>query len=122
MNKEWILYDDKCPLCKRFKEALERIPGTEFLSMISIHDENIYLTFPQLNKEDCLKDLHFIDQNFTIFKGNDALTQIIKRFPHAQNFTWLIESNMGQRAINFFNKVAKSFREELIKDCKNCNS
>ena len=78
-------------------------------------------SFPQLNKEECLKEPHFIDENFNIFKGKEAITQIIKRFPHAEKFSWLIESGMGQKAIDFFNKVAKSLREEFIKDCKGCS-
>jgi predicted DCC family thiol-disulfide oxidoreductase YuxK len=121
-NKEWILYDENCGLCRRFKEALERIPGTEEISMVSVHDENIYTSFPQLNKEECLKEPHFIDENLNIFKGKEAITQIIKRFPLAEQFSWLIESGMGQKAVGFFNKVAKSLREEFTKDCKGCNS
>jgi predicted DCC family thiol-disulfide oxidoreductase YuxK len=119
-NKEWILYDDNCSLCKRFKEGLEKIPGTENIMMISVHDENIYSVFPQLNKEECLKEIHFIDLNLNIFKGKDALTKIIKKFPLAEKFSWLIESGMGQKAIDFFNEVAKTFREELNKKCKGC--
>jgi len=121
-NKEWMLYDENCGLCRRFKEALERIPGTEEISMVSVHDEKIYTSFPQLNKEECLKEPHFIDENLNIFKGKEAITQIIKRFPLAEKFSWLIESDMGEKAIDLFNKVAKSFREEFTKGCKDCNS
>lgn len=121
-NNEIILYDENCPLCKRFKEALERIPGTEAIQMISIYDENIFNSFPQLNKNECLKEIHFIDLDLNVFKGKDAVTQIIKRFPLAEKFSWLIESEMGQKAIQYFNDIAKSYREHLIKDCKNCNS
>jgi hypothetical protein len=90
--------------------------------MVSIHDEQIYISFPQLKKEECFKEVHFIDENLIIFKGKEAITQIIKKFPLAEKFSWLIESGMGQNAIDFFNKVAKSFREELNNDCKGCNS
>jgi predicted DCC family thiol-disulfide oxidoreductase YuxK len=121
-NSEIILYDENCSLCKRFKEALERIPGTEKISMVSVHDENIYATFPQLDINECLKEIHFLDSNLNIYKGKDAVTQIIKRFPLAEKFSWLIESDMGQKAISYFNDIAKSYREHLIKDCKNCNS
>lgn len=121
-NKEIILYDENCSLCRRFKEALERIPGTEKIMMVSVHDENIYGTFPQLDKNECLKEIHFLDLNLNIFKGKDALTQIIKRFPLAEKFSWLIESGMGQKVINYFNDTAKFYRDHLIKDCKNCNS
>jgi predicted DCC family thiol-disulfide oxidoreductase YuxK len=121
-NSEIILYDENCSLCKRFKEALERIPGTEKIKMISVHDEYIFNSFPQLDKNECLKEIHFLDSNLNVFKGKDAVTQIIKRFPLAETFSWLVESKMGQKAINYFNEVAKSYREHLIKDCKNCNS
>jgi predicted DCC family thiol-disulfide oxidoreductase YuxK len=121
-NSEIILYDENCSLCKRFKDALERIPGTEKIKMISVHDEHIYHSFPQLDKNECLKEIHFLDSNLNVFKGKDAVTQIIKKFPLAEKFSWLVESEMGQKAINYFNEVAKSYRDHLIKDCKNCNS
>ena len=121
-NKEILLYDENCSLCKRFKEALERLPGTENILMVSVHDENIYSTFPQLNKDECLKEIHFLDINLNVFKGSEALTRIVNRFPGAKNFAWLIESDMGQKVIYYFNKTAKFYREYLIKDCKNCNS
>lgn len=121
-NSEILLYDDTCSLCRRFKDALERIPGSEKIQMVSVHDENIYVSLPQLEKNECLKEIHFVDLNLNVFKGKDALTQVIKRFPLAEKFSWLIESGMGQKVINYFNDTAKFYREHLIKDCKNCNS
>jgi len=121
-NSEIIIYDDSCSLCTRFKVALERLPGTEKILMVSVHDENIYASIPQLVKSECLREIHFVDLNLNIFKGKDAMTQVIKRFPLAEKFSWLIESGMGQKAINYFNETAKFYRDHLIKDCKNCNS
>ena len=116
-----LLYDGDCPLCVRFAEALGRLPGTDGLARMSARDDSVYAKFPQLNKEECLKELHVLDAQGNVRRGTDAITFLIEQFPGVQKFAWLIESNMGQKAIKFFHDVADHAREELLKRCSACN-
>lgn len=116
-----FLYDSQCDLCLRFKQSLERLPGTKEMTMVSIHDKDIYQIYPELSFEQTSKEIHLIDQNRTVHKGAEAISLIIQRFPLAKKFTWLIESNMGKKALRFFHDKADQFRETLLKQCKNCN-
>lgn len=116
-----ILYDSQCNLCLRFKQSLERLPGTKEVTMVSIHEKEIYLIYPELSLEQTSKEIHFIDENRMIHKGAEAISLIVQRFPMAKKFAWLIESNMGKKALQFFHDKADQFREILLKQCKNCN-
>lgn len=116
-----LVYDDQCSLCLRFKTALDRLPGTDVICKISVHDQRVYDLYPELNKEECLKEVHLIDQNHKILKGVEVITFLLEQFPGVEKFAWLLESNMGQKALGFFNKIIESYREELQKDCPSCN-
>ncbi|TDJ04936.1 MAG: DUF393 domain-containing protein [Deltaproteobacteria bacterium] len=115
-----LLYDEKCPLCLRFKQAFERVPGASKVNIISIYNEEVFKNFPQINPEAAFQELHYLDGEGKVYGGKDALTQLMVEFPLVKKFAWLIESNMGQKALTYFNQVAKNYRERLIKDCINC--
>jgi predicted DCC family thiol-disulfide oxidoreductase YuxK len=121
-NLPLLLFDDRCTLCLRFKQALERIPESGEIRMVSIYHQPIYEEFPHLNREECQKHVHFINEKGEIFKGEEAIAQLVIKFPIIKKFSWLITSGMGQKALRYFHKIAKSYREKLIKECKNCKS
>jgi len=120
MNLPILLYDEKCPLCLRFKQTFERIPGTSHVTLVSIYQDEVFQAYPQLNREAAFQDLHYLSEKGEVFAGKEALTQLIEEFPLVKKFAWLIESNMGQKALSYFNQVAKNYRDRLIKDCNNC--
>ncbi|RLA63994.1 MAG: hypothetical protein DRQ88_01080 [Epsilonproteobacteria bacterium] len=115
-----LLHDEKCSLCKRFKQAFERIPGTSHITFASIYDDEVYLKFPQIDPEMALRELHYLDASGEVYIGKDALSQLMIAFPLVKKISWLIEGNMGQKALSYFNQVAKNYRKRLIKDCNNC--
>lgn len=115
-----LLYDDNCTLCTRFKQSLERLSGAEQITFVSIHDNEIYEKLPEISKDECQKELHFIDRNNNIFKGANAILELKKEFPLVEKFAWLIESGMGEKAINYFYKMANKYREMALKECHNC--
>ncbi len=115
-----LLYDDQCTLCTRFKQGLEKIPGTDIFLMESIHNEDIYSEFPELSRSLCLDEVHIIDENGVILSGADAVTNLVTRFPVVKNFTWLLDSDIGKRAVTSFYKALSRCRSELKKRCSTC--
>ena len=120
MKAPILLYDEKCSLCLRFKQTFERLPGASKVTLVSIYNEDVFHNFPQIDPKHAFQELHYIDENGGVFAGKDALTQLMVEFPLVKKFAWLIESNMGQKALSYFNQVAKNYRDRLIKDCNNC--
>ena len=115
-----MLYDDECPLCNRFKQALDHIPGTDKINKVSIHNQNIYTIYPHLNPDECHETLHVLLEPDKILKGPAAIEYLIGLFPAVAKFCWLYESNMGKKAIDFFYKAADNYRKSKLNRCETC--
>jgi len=116
-----ILFDSECSLCKRFKEALEKIDHTHKLNFISIHEKSIYQSFPQLDIKDCHDSVHLIDENKKIYKGPEVIEYLIHFYPVVSKFAWLVETNIGKKAIDFFYKTVNELRKSELNPCPSCN-
>lgn len=117
-----LIYDSECTLCVRFTQALKRLPGTSDINTVSIHEEKIYEEYPALKKEECHQVVHLILQDGKIIAGPEVLEYLVEQFPGVSKFSWLIESNMGKKTIDYFHKVANKCRQSLIKRCSTCNN
>ena len=102
--------------------ALERIPGTAHITKVSIHEAEIFEHFPQLKIEDCHQLLHLIDEKGTILVGEKAVSYLISQFPGVKKFAWLLESNMGEKTVNFFYEMSEKYRKTLLKRCPGCKN
>lgn len=117
-----LFYDSECSLCLRFKQALDRIPGTSNVQKVSIHEPNAFANHPKLSKEQCEKEVHLVDENGNVLVGDEVIEYLISKFPGVEKFSWLLESGMGQKAVEYFNTIAKLTRETLRKRCSTCKN
>lgn len=115
-----LIYDDECPLCKRFKDSLERLEGAKSISFVSVHNDELYKQQPHLNKEDCLQVVHYITSDAKTLKGEEVVTHLAKLYPLVNKFSWLIESNMGQKATSYFHNTTNAYRKLLKRKCPSC--
>lgn|GEM_PF-636676 len=120
-----LLFDNECPLCKRFKMSLERIELRDInLSFYEIQDEGIYQAFPFLNAERVNKEIHLVLSNDPpkVIHGAEVLTFLIDKNPKIKKFSWLIDSDMGQKAVNTFYSSVNSLRSHLRSHCSKCKN
>lgn len=117
-----LIYDSECTLCNRFKLALDRIPETKYISKVSLHDEKLYEQFPFLTIENCEAELHLLLENDQVLVGKQALKYLISSFPAVSKFSWLIDSKMGQKALDLFYESTKRYRESLLNRCPKCKN
>ncbi|EQC49567.1 PF04134 family protein [Bacteriovorax sp. BSW11_IV] len=115
----YLFYDEECPLCLRFKQALERVPGTEHIKMVSIHSEEMN-TFYDLDKEDCHNVIHLINEKGEILKGPEVANYLAHQFPMVSKFSWLLDSEVGKKALNKMYEIANKYRKHYSKNCPNC--
>ena len=115
-----ILYDSECGLCIRFMKSFQRMPNTSDYSFIPIQNEEIFSTFPQLNREECYETLHLINKDGKILKAGEATSFLIKKFPMVEKFKWLIEKDMGKKTISIFYDVVNKYRKAIKKSCPKC--
>ena len=115
-----LVYDHKCTLCQRFGLSLDRLPGTDKITKVSIHDKEIFEQFPKLDKEQCDEQIHLIIEDGTILQGPEVLQSLIERFPGTSKFAWLLDNEMGKKAITYFYGMAQKYRESLLNRCDDC--
>jgi predicted DCC family thiol-disulfide oxidoreductase YuxK len=115
-----LVYDDQCALCTRFAHSLKKVSGAEKINMISAHNEELYQHFNQLTAENCLSELHFLNEAEEVFTGPQAIEQLISLFPLVSKFSWLIESGMGKKALSYFYDMSNKYRESLLNRCTGC--
>lgn len=115
-----LLFDSECPLCLRFKQSLERVIDSEMLNYASIHDEAVYKVYPFLTKTACNEDVHLILSPDKVLVGADVIEYLIKDFPVVKKFTWLLDGEMGKKAVDLFHNSVKTYRKSLLKWCSKC--
>ncbi len=115
-----ILFDNKCQLCIRFKDSLLRLEGARNINAISIYDQEVYEKYPMLSEENCRQEVHFVDEDSNVYAGEKAIEKLILLFPLVRKFSWLIESNMGKKAIDYFHTMTDKYRRDLKRKCPNC--
>jgi len=117
----FLVYDESCLLCLRFKQALERTKVNDKVSFYPLQDSKLYLSFPFLDPLKTKEIVHFIDSHHNVYTGKDAVEHLVKLDPKVKRFAWLIESKMGQIAIDLFYKTSNRYRKSLRKCCKTCD-
>lgn len=121
-NEKYIIfYDPECPLCERFKKALNYIDNSKVITFKSIHDPEVFEQFPELSKEACFDEVHMMNSKKKIFKGGEVITELLTLFPGVSKLSWLIEKESSQKAADFFYKSLNNIRKSLKSDCPKCN-
>lgn len=116
-----LLFDSECPLCVRFTQALRLVDKDDKIHFLSIYDEDIYKTYPELNKEKCEETIHFIKENKEIISGSNVLEYLISEIPSVEKFAWLLESERSKQAVNAFYKKINEVRKIIKKKgCTGC--
>lgn len=117
-----LFFDGECPMCIRFKQTLERAEGFEKLSYFDINSPLTYELFKELDPEACLDEVHIICEEDKVHRGPEAIEWLLKLNPKVSQWSWLLDSKMGQKAVDYFYKTTNKLRKDLIKRCLGCNS
>jgi predicted DCC family thiol-disulfide oxidoreductase YuxK len=123
MNKypvPFVIYDDQCILCVRFKQAFEKSSQKSTLHFVPLSDDEVFGQYQILDKAQCQKEIHMVKENLEILKGPEVLEYLLQNMPWCQPFLWLIESENGKKALNYFYQKSDMLREKLKRDCGTC--
>jgi predicted DCC family thiol-disulfide oxidoreductase YuxK len=114
-----ILFDPECPLCLRFKQALEHLDKS--LNFVSARDEEVYKVFVDLNQDECLEKVHMITAEGRILAGQQVLDQLLLTLPGVSKFSWLLENDQGRKVKDFFYQKVEELRELTRKREEGCD-
>jgi predicted DCC family thiol-disulfide oxidoreductase YuxK len=96
-----VLYDGSCELCVTSVAAIARFDNSGAIDALDLFDGKIYEQFPDLKREDLVRELHAVDDRGRVFRGARAINEILRyqRGPkgwlayvwHIPGFAWLAD-------------------------------
>lgn len=114
-----VLFDPECPLCLRFKQGLGFLDKN--LTFVSAREEDVYTSFPELNRQDCLETVHMITADRKILKGPEVVDHLVETLPGVSKLAWLLDNEQGKKVKNFFYEKVEELRELTNKKDSDCN-
>lgn len=115
-----LLFDSECAMCTRFKMALERLPGSDQINMVSIHEKEIYEKFTFLDPKDCHDTVHLIDESEKLHKGPEVVEYLVTIIPGIKKISWLVQTDTGKKALEFFYDTVNKYRKSKLNRCPSC--
>jgi len=116
-----VLFDPECPLCLRFKQGLSYLDKN--LTFVSAREDDVYLAFPELNRQECLESVHMITSDNKILKGPEVVDYLVETLPGVSKLAWLLDSEQGKKVKNYFYEKVEELRELTNKkqsECEQC--
>lgn len=122
LNTPIILFDPDCPLCVRFKQAIQHMNFDIEIHFTAYTNPKIIEQFPHLQELDFSREVHMIcdDKALNVIKGEQVIEFLVKHNPKVKKVAWLLESNIGEKASHYFYKSVNKLRESLQHHCSNC--
>jgi len=81
-DSDVVIYDGACNFCRSQVKNLRRLDQVgPRLSFISLHDERVGERYPELSKEDLMRQMYVIDRRGTAHGGADAVRYLSRRLP-----------------------------------------
>jgi predicted DCC family thiol-disulfide oxidoreductase YuxK len=116
-----IFYDPECPLCLRFKQGLSYLDKN--LTFLSARDEATFEHFPELDRQECLDQVHMITKDRQILRGPEVVDYLVQTLPGVSKLAWLLDNEQGKKVKDFFYQKVEELRELSQKkdsDCPSC--
>ena len=124
-NKNYFLpalfYDSDCAMCIRFKDSLIRLPGGDKICMLSIRESDIFASFPEIDPLEAVETIHLMNEERRIFKGPEVIQYLLEYYPGVSKFAWLLDNQVGKKALELFYKSINQYRKSTLGNCKSCH-
>ena len=119
-NAEVVIYDGACQFCTRQVEKLNRWDGKQRLAYVSLHDESIVSTYPDLTKNELMEAIYLIDKCSKRHRGAVALRVISRRLPKLWLLAGLLHIPFSLPAWNWIYRQIAKRRYRLNCDTEAC--
>lgn len=109
-------------MCVRFKQGLERWDVDKRVSYVPLDHDEVFERYPQLNRESCAAQVHYLREDGVILTGGEVITELIKHFPAIGKLAWLLETDIGKKTADFFYKQVDSVRQKMKAEEESCGT
>ena len=73
-----VLYDGSCEMCVASIAAIARFDNSGAIDALDLFDNKAYERFPDLKREDLVRELHVVDDHGRVFRGSRAINEILR--------------------------------------------
>ncbi len=119
-QKSILIYDANCVMCQRFQKAVEKLPVDIDLQFRSLHDESLYVDYPQLSKEKCSEGVHLVDHLGVVYQKEKVVEYLAHHLPVLKHLTWLLDTNVAQKSMDYFYKSINKLKDKYTDECSKC--
>lgn len=89
LKKSIVIYDGDCGICEKCRDAIEKLDWLKRYECHPLQQPELYVRFPVLTQEECLKELKLVKPSGNILGGADAVIEIGKGLPLLFIFAWI---------------------------------
>jgi len=90
MSHWYLIYDDSCPICLGALENLKKLDRAGLIIPTPLSRPELPAEFVLPAKEELIKQMYLYSPDNEVFKGADAVMQILSIFPQSRLLGWLI--------------------------------
>jgi predicted DCC family thiol-disulfide oxidoreductase YuxK len=109
-----VIFDGACPKCRKSIKGLQALADPESLETIDLQDPDLVRRFPNLRRDELLREIHVIDDTGQIWRGADAIRETLSR-QHgvARVLSWLWRiPGLGRFAEHEYRRIAATRHRE----------
>ncbi len=104
----WIIYDNACPYCIESKEHIKALDWQGRFKFLSFRDPLTYKMFPNLNKEECEKDIHMVTPNGHVLAGYEVFRTILDNLAATKLLNPLLNNDVAEaKLLEIYQKLVK---------------
>jgi predicted DCC family thiol-disulfide oxidoreductase YuxK len=72
-----VLYDGSCEMCVASVARINRFDNSGHIIAFDLDDPQVRSQFPELKREDLVRELHVVDDHGNVFRGARAINEIL---------------------------------------------
>jgi predicted DCC family thiol-disulfide oxidoreductase YuxK len=111
-----ILIDGECELCRNSADTIRRWDSSGAIEILDLQEPAHRARFPQFTLDRLLEELHAVDDRGRVYRGSDAINQILRRQPglagtlsylwYIPGFAWLADRQYKRIAASRYTRSA----------------
>ena len=91
------------------------------LHFVSAREDEVYLAFPELSKQECLEKVHMITTERQVLAGQAVVDHLLVTLPGVSKLAWLLDNEQGKKVKDFFYQKVEELRELTRKKEEGCD-
>ena len=100
MERDYLLYDDDCPLCLHFQEWVQRRDRHHIIEPVGFKDARIPKIVPQISAERLQKSFHLVMPDGKVLSGSRAMPTLLGLLPGWKIVGWLLRVLPGANIVS----------------------